>query len=393
MLPEEELRFLVRLFFRPRMRKDSLLDSAMEGGSDRLREVGREFLDRDFASAGIERLCLEQLPMRIGEFPDLDAWLESRRGDRTFSDFLESDEETFLSEWPYWSKRIEVLMDTGNFEAIGEMLPGSDWFAGKNRDHPSPSWAGPNTREEILWMGFARSVGPILYFGSRQARRDAAEVVSKLLQSPPLLHEKRTPKSLYGTAAKWNHTVWTFRMASVQELSDLGLAALLAASLEDSEEMALQECETISLFRRPMVVGEERIHAESGQHFLAVVLGIAQTLDEESKEKLLLRAFKTAPFQPSVVGRHEFPCHTLSRRVRPPELSIPFLEEMAKLRLAQSPEDPVLIGDYGLMLIGGNKVEEATPVLERALQLLPALDQENLVNEIAETLVDLKRRK
>lgn len=373
-LPEgnKELELLARVFVTPRWKIDPLMNPSMKDLPADLRDLGERFLAQSFASVEIEKFVLDHLPIYLKDFPALKPWVEGKIDGQDWNEYLRSDSQAFLNEWPYRAKYLEVLADSGDFNLLAEMMPDVAWFGGEGRAvQPAP--AALESREEMVWMGFARAIAGALCFGNDQARLDAAVISEKLLKSPPALGEGRTEGSLYQSAKESNRRRWSIDREIIQELAEYGTAAVLIGTLDDPIESALKRSDISTLPGEPFVPGGHRIEAGSAGSFFASVASLSVLLDEEKRERLFMRALETDFFKHDDDMRN-YPCYSSAGSYYHTSVSDRLFTRLAELRMKENPEDPAAIGDYGLMLWREERAKEALPLLERAFAELKEED-------------------
>lgn len=365
-LPEgnKELELLARVLVTPRWKIDPLMNPSMKDLPGDLRDLGGRFLSQPPGSAEIEKFVLNHLPVYLRDFPALKPWVEGKIDGRGWDDYLRSDSQPFLNEWPYRAKYLEVLADSGDFKLLAEMMPDAAWFAGEGRAvQLAPS--ARESREEMVWMGFARAIAGALCFGNDQARLDAAVIAEKLLKSPPVLGKGRTEASLHQSAKESNRRRWSIDREIIQELAEYGTAAVLIATLNDPLDSALRRSDISTLPGEPFVPGGHRIEAGSAGSFFASVASLSVLLEGEKRERLFMRALETDFFKNDDDTRN-YPCYSSAGSYYHTSVSDRLFTRLAELRMKENPEDPAAIADYGLMLWREEKAKEALPLLERA---------------------------
>ncbi len=350
----------------------------------------QDFIKDKFASPGMEALCLARLPVRMEHSPPLAIWLDHRLKGQDWSTMLTRDSDSIRREWPYWSRRIEVLAGAGDFETLSRLLPEAKWFA--NRPRPfDDGYSTPATDsiEEMVWMSFARPLAHQLRFGSQEHHLDAGAIAARLLQSPPAskgLDEVRQPFAIP------SYRPWTFHSDAVHELWLHATAATLVATLEETPEVSLARCDKYELPKIRSVINDSLIIGSSHQDFFRLLAEHGETLSEVRRKELFLRALESKPFTRATIPRI-LPCHSLARLQLPREISLDYVVKLAEARLNAQPNHAFRLADLGLVHSRAGNVTAALPLLERSMTLLDASKEEDqsVLDQVEPALSQFRR--
>jgi hypothetical protein len=338
----------------------------MASGSDKM--LAREFIERRFQSAEMERIALERLPIRAEDIPGLEGWLEERLAPTPWPEFLKGRTSSIRAAMPYWTKRIQLLSGTSDFETVSDMLPESQWFRGRPRPLDDDRFAGDgkDSVEEMVWMTFARAASSALRYGGDRERLDAGAIAARLLASLPLSPGRRSDAKLPTTSEHRRAT--TFYDSAAAELAMHAVAGTLMATLSESPDVALPRVDKFRV-ETPSDSSSPKISL-SAQEFFRLLVEHGETLTGSQRRELFLRGSETRPFNDGSAIPKPLPWFRVGKNQLPRGISLSYLVELAKARLETKPRNAFHLADLGLVHHLAGEDEVARPILEEARSLL-----------------------
>lgn len=355
--------------------------------------LAEAFLSHTFRNKKMESICLGCLPGNALRNPEISDWLDCQVGRTDLRDLPAVARSKAWEDWPYWRSRIEILAGNGEFEALGTMFPDKAWFGSRSQDNSYMMDTRFGTVQEMVWMGFARSVGEVLLHGSPEDRRDASAFAAGLLASLPIVGgswpNPLTVSSETGMYFNSSH----LRPSAVPELASLATCAELLATLSDPEESVTERCLKFTYGKVPAITGSDRtLPGIVPSEFFRMLADFAAQLTEAQRLEVFLRAVELPLFSPGYRIR-EMPCRSLAVGQLPPGISGEFVVKMARTRLEERPDHAFRKADLGLVLTRMGGENEAESLLVDALVHLQRDRKEDAIvhQVVTQALGDLRR--